>query len=246
MTNQSRFPFQQLSVSLLKECIEKGLLLSPILSLVLSCNGRNPFRLRKRRRGRMAGHSDCPVPLSVPVFPFCLNVRDIIGCSFAPGLLTDGSSGHIAPVPSMPGTDVLRSSHIILLRAGCQKEWKHTGGLGLGGEKRSRWDVFTAWSGRLTTATEAPPTRNTAIRYRSPVPPPASTAEQCRPSQALSQGSQWPRSCTMGAGVTEDPEDLGTSLLLVAEGRKSPWSMERRRVEALGPACLSIWKGQCQ
>lgn len=246
MTNQSRFPFQQLSVSLLKECIEKGLLLSPILSLVLSCNGRNPFRLRKRRRGRMAGHSDCPVPLSVPVFPFCLNVRGIIRCSFAPGLLTDGSGGHIAPDSSMPGTDVLRSSHIILLRAGCQKEWKHTGGLGLGGEKRSRWDVFTAWSGRLTTATEAPPTRNTAIRYRSPVPPLASTAEQCRPSQALSQGSQWPRSCTVGAGVTEDPEDLGTSLLLVAEGSKSPWSMERRRVEALGPACLSIWKGQCQ
>lgn len=221
---------------MLKECIEKGLLLSPILSLVLSCNGRNPFRLRKGRRGRMAGHSDCPVPLSVPVFPFCLNVRDIIGCSFAPGLLTDGSGGHIAPDSSMPGTDVLRSSHIILLRAGCQKEWKHIGGLGLGGEKRSRWDVFTAWSGRLTTATEAPPTRNTTIRYRSPVPPPASTAEQCRPSQALSQGSQWPRSCTMGAGVTEDPEDLGTSLLLVAEGSKSPWSMERRRVEALGPA----------
>lgn len=170
MTNQSRFPFQQLSVSLLKECIEKGLLLSPILSLILSCNGRNPFRLRKGRCGRMAGHSDCPVPLSVPVFPFRLNVRDTIGCSFAPGLLTDGSGGHITPVPSMPGTDVLRYSHIILLRAGCQKEWKHIGGLGLGGEKRSRWDVFTAWSGRLTTATEAPPTRNTAIRYRSPCP----------------------------------------------------------------------------
>lgn len=36
----------------------------------------------------------------------------------------------------------------------------------------------------------------------------------------------------MGADVTEDPEDLGTSLLLVAEGSKSPWSMERLRVEA--------------
>lgn len=139
-----KISFQQLSVSLLKECIEKGLLLAPILSLVLSCNGRNPFRLRKGRRGRMAGHSDCSVPLSLPVFPFHLNVRDSIGCSFVPGLLMNGSGGHIAPVPSMPGTNMLRSSHIILLRAGCRKESKHIGGLGLGSEKRSRWDVFTA------------------------------------------------------------------------------------------------------
>lgn len=151
---------------MLKECIEKGLLLAPILSLVVSCKCRNPFRLRKGCRGRMARHSACPV-LSVPVFPFRLNVRDIIGCSFVPGLLTDGSGGHIAPVPSMPGTDMLKSSHIILLRAGCQKELKHIGGLGVGSEKRSRWD---AWSRRLTTATEAPPTRNTAIRYRSRCP----------------------------------------------------------------------------
>lgn len=138
----------------------------------------------------MMWSSDHPVPPSVPVFSVCLNVHDTRGCSFAPGPHLTAGVATLASVPSLCGTDRLRSSHIILPRAGCQNERKHIGGLSSGSGRQSRWGVFTAWSRRLTAATETPAIRSTVSGYLSQCSSPSTYSRAVQTSQALSQGSR--------------------------------------------------------
>lgn len=171
--------------------------------------------------------SDHPVPPPVPVFSVCLNVHDTIGCSFAPGPHLTAGVATLASVPSLCGTDRLRSSHIILPRAGCQNERKHIGGLSSGSGRQSRWGVFTAWSRRLTAATETPAIRSTVSGYLSQCPSPSTHSRavqtitgsitgisQCfslRGRSSARWGQMWHRTT----------KTLVLSLLIVTEGSES-------------------------